>query len=580
MSRGWWCALLLLLWVGAAQAQDAPKAGAESESGAGSESESEAGAEVGAEAGAETEAEAEAETESEAEAGSGTEAEAETETEAGSESEAEAGSESEGESAADAAGFADFGDEAWGDGDDGADTIGFGEADAPTHATGLPPGELSASGFVRTHEALWLERLDERPLAKARQSLDLGLRYKKRLSAGADPPMLRMVGDIHFEQDLAYLIDRDDFDDATLDTYESQIIGGESFAALSVGAFELTVGRQIVAWGQGEMLSPLDVVNPRDMRELGLAELDDVRMAVLASRVGVFVEQHRFEVMLVHESFFGLTPPPFSDFSPLRALVLNDPVGGSVLAGRGARFEHVPGRFDAKAGQVFGRWSWTGPGIDLALYGASLLDRRGIPQLPDPADLLTVDPLVLRLYHPRYTMAGHAGALPAGDFVLRWELGVEIDRPLLVTDVPTSSLDLRVARHEQVNGMLGITFGGIEDGSIGFEVAQQWLPGGPSFEPGQPGLLAPVEEPAFALRWMQNLMRERMRVTMVGTAFGVTEFLGWFARAEAGYDIVDALELGLGVATYHPHGEALGPLLGLDRHDRLFTWMRWDFLLN
>lgn len=485
--------------------------------------------------------------------------------------------------AVDVAGFADVGDAAVQEAApaSGEDLVGFGADGGPTHASELPPGELNASGFVRTREALWVERLDDRPLAQARQSLDLGLRYKKRLARGADPPLVRLVGDLHLEQDLAYLVERDDFDQPTLDTYESQIIGGESFAALSIGAFELTVGRQIVAWGQGEMLSPLDVVNPRDLREPGLAELDDLRMAVLASRVGVFVEAHRLEVMLVHESFFGLVPPPFSDFSPLRTLVLGDPLVGPLLAGRSARFEHVPDRWDAGAGELFARWSWTGPGVDLALYGASLLDRQGVPALPSASEL-SADPVVLRVYHPRYTMFGHAGAWPWGDFVLRWELGVDIDRPLVATDSRLPAFNVLATRREQVNGMLGITYAGIEDGSIGFEVAQRWLPEGPDFAPATPGveLLSPLEEPAFALRWMQNLLRERLRLTVVGTAFGLGEFLGWFARAEAGYEIVEALEVGLGYATYHPRGDALGPLLGFTTHDRAFTWLRWDFLLD
>ncbi|MDP6945441.1 MAG: hypothetical protein QF464_14935, partial [Myxococcota bacterium] len=89
------------------------------------------------------------------------------------------------------------------------------------------------------------------------------------------------------------------YDTATLETYEWLVNTREVQLAASLGDFEVTVGRQIVAWGEGDMLSPIDVVNPRDMREPGQSDLADVRLPVLASRVGYFTGAHRFELMIV-----------------------------------------------------------------------------------------------------------------------------------------------------------------------------------------------------------------------------------------------------------------------------------------
>ena len=51
---------------------------------------------------------------------------------------------------------------------------------------------------------------------------------------------------------------------------------------------------------------------------------------------------------------------------------------------------------------------------------------------------------------------------------------------------------------------------------------------------------------------------------------------GWLFRGEASYEILDGLKTGLGYVTYQP-GDDFGLFYGLHDHDRLFTWLRWDF---
>jgi hypothetical protein len=324
-----------------------------------------------------------------------------------------------------------------------------------------------------------------------------------------------------------------------------------------------------VAWGKGEVLSPLDVVNPRDLREPGLAELVDIRLAVLASRLGVFFGNHRLEAMVIHESYFGLFPAPLSAFSPLSELIVSDPTVAALLAGKTLSYEHVPDRFDPGASQFLGRWSYAGHGVDLALYAASILDRQGIAVPPAPEALAARD-IEVELYHPRYTMFGHAGALPEGDFVFRWELGAELDRPIPV-------LPLGGAAYEhQLIWMGGVTYGGIDDGSVGLEYAQSRVLDAPP----EDALLLPVNQPRFAVRYTQSFLRETLDLTVVATAFGLTEFRGWLTRAELDYELRDALHLGLGYVTYQPASDEFGPLYGFDDNDRVFASLRWDFAVD
>jgi hypothetical protein len=471
----------------------------------------------------------------------------------------------------------------WGD-ETETDSAGFASAEPPAAADAAAsenePGTLDASGHLAHRVALWSERLSGEPLAQARQSADLAIRYKKPLQVGGDRLLLRLVGEGYVEYDFAYLHARERFDQPTLDAYEWNVIGRETYAALSWGALELTFGRQIVPFGQGEILSPLDVVNPRDSREPGLAELDDIRMAVLASRAGLFSGPHRFEALIVHESYFGLRPAPLSDFSPLRKLVQDDPRVRALLAGRTLRYEQLPGRFVRGGGQLYGRYSYAGAGVDLALYAGSTLDKPGIAQAPAREELAD-RVIAFRLWHPRYTVLGHAGAKPLGAFVLRWELGVDLDRPLAVQEVPDQALSLGMVRRNQLNGLLGFTYSGLTDTRIWLEYAQRVVLDSPERDRGTDAtLLHPVEAPAVALRLRHTFLRERCVLTLTGTWVGVDPFVGAFARAELEYELLPALHAGLGYAAYFPSATERGPFYGFEQNDRLYADLRWDFVLD
>ena len=141
--------------------------------------------------------------------------------------------------------------------------------------------------------------------------------------------------------------------------------------------------------------------------------------------------------------------------------------------------------------------------------------------------------------------------------------------------------NVQSTRRHVLLGMAGVTWSGVQDATLGVEVAGGYVLDNPAREEDATlMLLGPVEGPSFAARWMHDLLRQRLRIIVVATFFGASEFYGWFGRAEAQYELMDALKVGLGYATYHPHGDGFGPLTGFDRHDRLFTTLRWDFALQ
>lgn len=456
--------------------------------------------------------------------------------------------------------------------DDGFD---FGETPKVHVLVPAEPSPWAFTGFLRSDEAVWLERFKDNPLAKARQSLDLALSYKKGI--------VRLLLTGHGEYDLAYLAQRDSYDKPTLRAYEWQVTTREAFLALSLGRVELTVGRQIVAWGEGDALSPLDVVNPRDMREPGLADLDDLRLAVLATRVGWFRGAHRVEAMIIHESDFGYRPAPLSDYSPFRSVIDDNPAARDFLSDWEVVWQDKQRRFAIDQQEGLLRWVMKGAGIDAGLYLATVLDDQGVVSI-DVADFARFADdkrLPIGLDHRRYTVFGHSGARSFGDFLLKWEAGVSLRRPFTTGDLgdldpddPGASVaalgSLGSARGDLLDTMLGLTYTGVTDLTLALEISKPWLLGDID------DLLIDPDAPFIALRASYTTLRERLRLDGAFSMIGWRAELGWLIRVQATWSIRDALQLQAGVITYHP-GDDFGPLTGLERHDRLFVGLRWDF---
>lgn len=434
-----------------------------------------------------------------------------------------------------------------------------------------PPRRWALTGIVRSEEALWAERIGDNPFAKARQSLDLAFGYKWS--------SVRLLASLHGEWDAAYLVERSSYDEATLDTYETLTQIRETYVATSLGPVELTVGRQIVAFGEGDALSPLDLCNPRDLREPGLADLVDVRVPVLATRIGYFRRNHRFELMWVHEAHFGFRVPPMGPFSPLPAALdeASGPLGVdalALLAGKELRYAHRQDAFAWENQQFLLRWVRRGEGIDLGVVAGSVLDQQGVIRGLDMTALAlpASKRIDVPLDHLRYEVVGTTGAWAVGSVLLKWELAMQRGRPISTLDSSAAIPVLGSTRSDAVDAMIGVTWRGISNTTLGLEVGKTTLLS------SVPDMLFPVDAPIAVLRAQHSALRERLELTGVAMAFGETAQYGWLARAEASYLLRDGLRAGLGYVTYQP-GDEFGPFAGLDRHDRAMARVRWDFAL-
>jgi hypothetical protein len=448
---------------------------------------------------------------------------------------------------------------------------------APDTNSGAEPSPWSLHSTLRVDATGRLTEPSPNRLGNLRQTFDAQLSR----SFDASTVGVRLLASVRTEVDYAYLMNEAAYDRQTRQIYGAGVFARENFVALHVGGFELSLGRHIVNFGQAEMLSVLDVVNPRDLRTPLLIDPADMRMPVFATRLSWTLDALRFEAAIVHESYFGLLPPPLGEFSPLRKLLLSSPSLALALPGRVLSYEHTPGHSLSLyyAAQPHARITWTGGGFDLALHVSSVLDGLGVSGLPSPAEFALTE-IKLPVFHPRYTMLGVSGSWTfATSCILRWEVAFDARRALTLRRVDTPLLDLGAERLHQLHGVLGFMYAPSITTSATLEVSKSYVFDNPArradsrFEP-----LWPVEQPQFALRFNHQFLSERATLSLMGLWIGLQHPNAWVARGEIGYAIVENFQASIGAITYRP-GASFGPFYGFENHDRVFAQIRWDYSL-
>jgi len=94
---------------------------------------------------------------------------------------------------------------------------------------------------------------------------------------------------------------RTSYDKAALDSELEQELD-EIFIDVDTGfGTRFKFGRQLVVFGESDYFQVIDVVNPRDERELGLAELDETRLPVFSSRLSYIGRRWGTDLVLLHE---------------------------------------------------------------------------------------------------------------------------------------------------------------------------------------------------------------------------------------------------------------------------------------
>ncbi|MDE0344336.1 MAG: hypothetical protein OXI66_00925 [Boseongicola sp.] len=307
------------------------------------------------------------------------------------------------------------------------------------------------------------------------------------------------------------------------------------------GNLDLTVGRQILAWGRSDLFRVTDALNPVDSRLPGLTDIKDHRLPVTALRLDRYAGSWSFSMIAIPERRFNKLPVPGSDFfvgaeAPPQRTSPDDAFGAPELA------LALNGTF---------------PGWDISIYGARLFDDR--PHIaPGPSGLP-------QLRHGRITMSGAAGNLVRGSWLIKAEAA-------RFNGLRFSNAGART--FSRLTALAGVEYSGFADTAIALEARNDHI----SDFDDRLALLPDDRrrnETATALRVQRTFLNDTLDVTFLALTFGKTGELGAVRRLQFDYAWTDALQLSTGLVDYRSGGQT--PFRGIGNNDRLFATLNYHF---
>jgi hypothetical protein len=360
--------------------------------------------------------------------------------------------------------------------------------------------------------------------------------------------------------DVAYRIQgRDDYTDDVLDEYEWEVDSQEMYLRGElIHDLDLKVGRQIVNWGRSDTVRVLDVLNPLDNREPGLADIEDLRLPVTMTRLDYYWDAWSFTAIAIPEIRFDKTPPVGSDFLPVA--------------------EALPP--EEEPGTSFDNTEWAGAamgifeGWDVSLHAARYWNDS--PHVA-PGRPTAENPLGLVRKHSRLTLAGSGGNYTIGSWLFKAEVayidGIDYTVTERVRQTPLGPVSvLGTVEKSRLDAMGGIEYYGFTDTTITLEVANRHIN---DFEPRMREFEAQHNALETTLRINADFLNARLRTTALGVVFGERAQDGSVVRLQADYDLRDALVVTGGILLFQ-NGD---PFLfsDIDDNDRIFLEVKYSF---
>lgn len=395
--------------------------------------------------------------------------------------------------------------------------------------------KLGASWNV-SHEAPANGETDWRGLSKLRSELQIDALAKLwrhwRLLAG---------GKLFY--DAAYgLRGRDDFTDAVLEAYESEAEWREIYLQGRLGSYlDLKIGRQIVVWGRSDNLRITDVLNPLDLREPGLTDIEDLRLPTAMTRLDGYWGQWNLSGIAIHEIRFDKNPVFGNDFFPSPT-----PLPPEETPSNG-------GENTEWAVALNGIFS----GKDISFYWADLHDDTAHGAIGANGALIQ--------NHARVTMWGTAGNLAFGNWLLKGEMAYWQGLKFF---------NSTGEKRERIDGLIGIEYSGWDDTTAALEWAVRHLVDFDDQLQLAPDF-AQEDEIINALRVTRTYLNETVELTLLGLIYGPLGQDGSLIRGTAAYDWSDTINVLLGLVLYQSGDRNTMRQIG--DNDRIFAEVKYSF---
>ncbi|MCP4397896.1 MAG: hypothetical protein GY801_11450 [bacterium] len=347
----------------------------------------------------------------------------------------------------------------------------------------------------------------------------------------------------NFRHDVVYLLKgRDEYAEELVENDETEIELREAYLQGKLSQkLDLKFGRQIVVWGVSDSWRVVDVLNPLDLREIGMVDIEDLRLPVTMTRLDYYpASRWALTGIMIHEIRSHKEPSFGSDFYPGTAALPDE--------------EAIPDFSLAHqefALAAIGRFS----GWDLSLHTAWVYDDNWyLKEIPEDT---------VQRQHSRLFIGGLTGQITRGNVLFKGEAAL-IDglKFSSLPDKETSRLDL----------LLGLAYSGFHDTSLSLDVVNRHL-----FEYDDVLSSEDIQRNQFqsAFRFTRDFYHDTMHVMLLASVLGVRGEDGALERVQLEYEWAEALSIFLGATLYQGGDTEFSK--AVQDNDRLFFEFKYSF---
>ncbi len=436
---------------------------------------------------------------------------------------------------------------------EGLDAVleGFGSEEEPDtvqqdteEAPPAAPSRFSIDGYAQfgtsynfAHDAPQAGATDWRGFSRSRIDLQLDLTARITDSWSAK------IGAKGFYDALYSFKGRDEYTEAVLDEYEDELELREVYVQGKLtDKLDLKMGRQIVVWGKSDNIRVTDVLNPLDMQDPGMTDIEDLRLPVTMTKLDYYLGDWNLSAMAIHEIRFNKIPAYGHDFYPADSPLPPEDEPDNSL-------ENTEWAFSL--GGIFSGW-------DLDLYYARMFN-------DTPHLVLQNSPSSAIRQHERLNMFGIAYNRAWGNWLIKTEAAL-LDG-LEYTNRPSED-------YSRFDGLIGLEYSGFKDTTISVEFADRHIIGHDAVLENSPdGMLEDMYQLAF--RYNRNFLNDTLTLSLLAMLYGPSSADGAFERLSLEYDLSDTVLLRGGAVLYQS-GELLN-MREIGENDRLFAEIRYSF---
>ncbi|NOR54828.1 MAG: DUF1302 family protein [Sulfurovum sp.] len=278
--------------------------------------------------------------------------------------------------------------------------------------------------------------------------------------------------------------------------------------------FDVKVGRQVVVWGRSDTLRVTDVLNPLDNRRPAMVDIEDLRLPVTMAKFDYFIGDWRITPIAILEQRFSKNPPFGSVFNP-----------SPLVAPSTEKYDDVT--YALSVGAEFSAW-------DVNFYAARLRNDEGQLVLPSPTQNTAL------IKHDKINMFGTAVNVLSGSWLFKTELAYFDGLKYFSTgDEEFSRTDL----------LLGVEYNGIADTLISYDIVSRNFS---SFNPRLNLEAIPLRKNDYqhAFRVSSDFINATVTVNYLLSLYGEKLDEGGFQRAWVKYDLLDGVNVNVGVVDY------------------------------